>query len=324
MKIVEELNKEWQVQGFSKGAKLEEVKQIKEGWIAAQVPGVVHLDLLREQKLIDPFYGLQEKDAYWVEKKEWWYKTEFSLNEFNSQRKRRKKVELVFEGLDTFASIYLNGEKVGEADNMFIPWRFDVTDKIREKNILLIKFSSAISVLKEIQAKEKPLKAAEEPTRVYGRKAQYSFGWDWGPRLPGVGVWRKVYICSYDDMYIDWVGVESNLSKEKAEVKVDMEVSSSIDEEQVGKVLIYLDKKRVKEQNIEIESSSKHTLHLEIEKPILWYPKGYGSQHLYRLKVKLFNEKEELMDIFEERIGIREVQLVQEKDEEGESFYFKV
>lgn len=325
MKIVEELNKEWQVQGFSKGVKLEEVKQIKEGWIAAQVPGVVHLDLLREQKLIDPFYGLQEKDAYWVEKKEWWYKTEFSLNEFNSQRKRRKKVELVFEGLDTFATVYLNGEKVGEADNMFIPWRFDVTDKIREKNILLIKFSSAISVLKEIQEKEKPLKASEEPTRVYGRKAQYSFGWDWGPRLPGVGIWRKVYICSYDDMYINWVGVESNLSKEKAEVKVDVEVSSSIEEEQVGKVLIYLDKKRVKEQNIEIESSSfKHTLHLEIEKPVLWYPKGYGSQHLYGLKVKLFNEKEELMDIFEERIGIREVQLVQEKDEEGESFYFKV
>ena len=88
MKIVEELNKEWQVQGFSKGVKLEEVKQIKEGWIAAQVPGVVHLDLLREQKLIDPFYGLQEKDAYWVEKKEWWYKTEFSLNEFNKGYRR--------------------------------------------------------------------------------------------------------------------------------------------------------------------------------------------------------------------------------------------
>jgi len=325
MRMVEELNKGWQVQGLSKEMKFEEVEQIKEGWITAQVPGTVHLDLLKKQKLADPFYGLQEKDAYWVEKKEWWYKNEFWLDEFNSQWEKKKKIELVFEGLDTFATIYLNGEKVGEADNMFIPWRFDVTDKIREKNILLVKFSSAISVLKEIQAREEPLRAGSEPARVYGRKAQYSFGWNWGPRLPGVGIWRNAYICSYDEMHIDWVGVESSLLQGRAKVKVDMEISSGVDVEQIGKVLVYLDGKCVKKENLKIEfPSSKHTLDVEIEKPILWYPKGYGDQYLYRLKMELFNEKEELMDVFQDKIGIREIQLIQEKDEEGKSFFFKV
>ena len=325
MRMVKELNKGWQVQGFSKEVKLEGVRQIKEGWIGAQVPGVVHLDLLREQKLLDPFYGLKEKDAYWVEEKEWWYKKKFSLSDFESQWRKKKKVELVFEGLDTFATLYLNGEEIGETDNMFIPWRFDVTDKIKEKNILLIKFSSAISVLKEIQAKEEPLRAAFEPARVYGRKAQYSFGWDWGPRFPGVGIWRRAYICSYDEMYIDWLGVESRLSREKAKLKIDMEISSSIDREQIGKALIYLDERCMKEQNVKVEfPCSKDTLNLEIEKPILWCPKGYGDQYLYSLKVELFNKKDQLMDTFQDKIGIRQVQLIQKKDEEGNSFYFKI
>ncbi len=325
MRMVEELNKGWQVQGFSKKVEFEKVTRIKEGWIRAEVPGVVPLDLLREQKLLDPFYGLKEKDARWIEEKEWWYKNEFGFREFDSQCKRKKKVELVFEGLDTFASIYLNGEEIGEADNMFIPWRFDVTDKIREKNIILIKFSSAISVLREIQAKEGPLWAAFEPARVYGRKAQYAFGWDWGPRLPGVGIWRTAYICSYDEMHLDWVGVESRLSEEKAEVKIDMEISSGIDEEQIGKVLIYLDKRCVKEESITVEFPSyKHVLNLEIENPILWYPKGYGDQYLYHLKVELLNKKDELMDTFQDKIGIRDVQLIQRNDKGENSFYFKI
>ena len=104
MRIVEELNKGWQIQGFDEGTlEFEEVERLKEGWITAQVPGVVHLDLLKEEKIADPFYALQEKDAYWVEEKEWWYKNEFSLDDFKSQWKK-KKVELVFEGLDTFAT----------------------------------------------------------------------------------------------------------------------------------------------------------------------------------------------------------------------------
>ena len=147
----------------------------------------------------------------------------------------------------------------------------------------------------------------------------------WGPRLPAVGIWRRAYICSYNDMHINWAGVESRLSKRKAEVKIDIEISSSIDEEQIGKVLIYLDKKCVKEQNIKVEFPfSHHTLNLEIEKPILWYLKGDGDQYLYYLEVKLFNKKEKLMDVFEDKIGIREIKLIQKKDEEGNSFYFKI
>ncbi|MEA3485657.1 MAG: glycoside hydrolase family 2 TIM barrel-domain containing protein, partial [Candidatus Aerophobetes bacterium] len=246
-------------------------------------------------------------------------------DDLESQWKRKKKVELVFEGLDTFATIYLNGEKIGEADNMFIPWRFELTDKIKEKNVLLVKFSPAISVLKKMQAKEGHLIAGEEPARVYGRKAQYSFGWDWSPRLPGVGIWRRVYLCGYDEMDINWVGMESSFSEGKAKIKMEVEISSGIDKKGIGKVLVYLDGKCMKEENVKISfPSSKHILSLEIENPILWYPRGYGGQYLYRLKFELFNEKEELMDVFQDRIGIREVRLIQERDEEGKSFYFKI
>ncbi|NQS88627.1 glycoside hydrolase family 2 protein [Patescibacteria group bacterium] len=324
MRIVEELNKGWQVQGFEREKiEFEEIERIKEGWIASQVPGVVHLDLLREKRIADPFYSLKEKDTQWVEKKEWWYKNEFLLDE--SHWKKKRKVEFIFEGLDTFATIYLNGEKIGKTDNMFIPWRFDVTDKIREKNTLLIKFSSATSVLKKIQEKEGHLKAPFEPARVYGRKAQYCFGWDWGPRLSGVGIWRMVYLCGYDEMHINWVGVEESLLERKAKVKMDVEISSGMDEEKMGKILVYLNGKYVKKKNVRIGlPSSKHILNLEVENPILWYPKGYGRQYLYHLKLELFNGEEELMDVFQDKIGIREVRLIQEKDKEGKSFYFKI
>lgn len=326
MRMVEELSKGWQVQGFDQKTKIGAVERKKEGWIRAEVPGVVHLDLLREEKLLDPFYALQEKNASWIEEKEWWYKNEFGFREFESQWKGRKKIELIFEGLDTFATIYLNGEKIGEADNMFIPWRFEVTGRIREKNVLLVKFSSSILVLREIQAKGESLRTTtDDRARLYGRKAQYAFGWDWGPRLPGVGVWRRAYVCSYDEMHLDWVGVESRLFEEKAEVKIDLEISSAVGEGQAGKVLIYLDQRRVKEESITVKPRySKHILNLEIEKPILWYPKGYGAQHLYHLKVELFNKKEELMDTFQEKIGIREIQLIQKDDEGENSFYFKI
>jgi len=326
MRITEKLNKGWQIQGFDEGRlTYNEVERIEEGWSGAEVPGVVHLDLLRKGKMADPFYGLKEKDAQWVEEKEWWYKNDFSLDEFESKWKKKKKIELVFEGLDTFATLYLNGEKIGQVDNMFIAHRFDVTDKIREKNVLLVKFSPAVSVLKRMQTKEGPLQAAFEPTRVYGRKAQYCFGWDWGPHLVGVGIWRKVYLFGYDETHLNWVGVESTLSEGKAKVKMDMEISSGVDEEKMGKAVVYLDGKCVRKETLKVGFPlSRHSVSLEVENPRLWYPRGYGEQYLYRLRVELFNEKEELMDVFEDRVGIRTVKLIQEEDGEGKSFYFEI
>ncbi len=326
MRIVEELNKGWYVQAFDEGkVDFKEVEQLKEGWISAKVPGDVHLDLLREGRLADPFYALKEKDARWVEEKEWWYKNEFFLDEFDSKWKEKKKVELIFEGLDTFATIYLNGERIGEADNMFIAHRFDITKRVKRKNLLLVKFSPAISVLKRMQARQGRLKAAFEPARVYGRKAQYSFGWDWGPRLVGVGIWRKVFLFGYDEMHIDWVGAESSLSEKGANLKIDAEISSQTDKERIARILVYLNGKCAKEERIKVSPPlSKHTLELRIEEPVLWYPKGYGEQYLYELKVELLDEEGRLLDLFQDKVGIRKVELVQQEDEEGKSFYFKV
>jgi beta-mannosidase len=157
--------------------------------VPAQVPGVVHLDLMRAGKLPDPFYRLNELIVRWVEEREWWYRREFEVaREFLDH----DALELVFHGLDTVATIWLNGEKIGETDNMFIPHRFNVKGVLREgRNTLAVKFDSPTKVAEEREQRFGQLHSSFYRARPFLRKAQYSFGWDWGPRLPTTGIWRR-------------------------------------------------------------------------------------------------------------------------------------
>jgi beta-mannosidase len=164
-------------------------------WHAASVPGEVHTDLLKNKLIPDPYYRDNEKKVQWIEKKNWEYKTSFQLS---AETLKKKHSELVFDGLDTYATVYLNGKLVLKADNMFRQWRVEVRNHLHSgTNKLVVVFQSAQNVVDSLAQKDLPFVIPDNP-RLYVRKAQYHFGWDWGPKLTTCGIWKAVRLESYD------------------------------------------------------------------------------------------------------------------------------
>jgi beta-mannosidase len=166
-------------------------------WMKATVPGTVHTDLLANKIIPDPFYRDNESKLQWIGKEDWEYATTFNID---SIKFNRKYVELVFEGLDTYADVYLNDHLILQANNMFRTWRIDVKGFIHLKNNQLhIIFRSAERITDSLAKAALPLYRPSENNRHYARKAQYHFGWDWGPRFITCGVWRKIKIESFNN-----------------------------------------------------------------------------------------------------------------------------
>jgi len=179
-----ELNKNWQFKN-----------QKESKWYKATVPGTVHTDLLANKLITDPFYRDNENKLQWIDKANWEYRTVFNVD---AETFAKKNIKLVFDGLDTYADVYLNGKLILQADNMFRGWTINVKPLIkRSNNELLIKFSSAQNKVDSIAKARLPL-VLPDNNRVYVRKAQYHFGWDWGPKFVGCGVWKKIKLV-YND-----------------------------------------------------------------------------------------------------------------------------
>ena len=182
-----ELNKNWQFKN-----------QKENKWYKATVPGTVHTDLLANKLIPNPFYRDNESKLQWIDKADWEYKTVFKVD---AQTFAKKNIELVFDGLDTYADVYLNGKLILQADNMFRGWTIDVKPFIKRiKNVLLIKFASAQNKVDSIAKAKLPL-VLPDNNRVYVRKAQFQFGWDWGAKFVGCGIWKKVKLKSWNSSH---------------------------------------------------------------------------------------------------------------------------
>ncbi|SDL74739.1 beta-mannosidase [Chryseobacterium taihuense] len=283
-------------------------------WFIATIPGTVHLDLMNHKIIPDPFKDENEKKVQWIENEDWDYQTNFkvSAKELNNQN-----IDFVFNGLDTFSEIYLNGKLLKETDNMSRKWEIPVkTDLKVGENLLQIKFKSAVNVGKEL-AKKNPFAMPESP-RSFVRKAQYQFGWDWGPRLVTAGIWKDVKLNFWNTAKIEHLKIEQKvLTKQKAELQIRAEIIA----ENEGNYSFTTDL-----QNHKIflrKGLNKISVPFTIENPHFWQPNGWGKAMLYALKFSLKKDGE-IIDEKEERIGLKTVELVQEKDEKGKSFYFKV
>ena len=172
-------------------------------WYPATVPGTVHTDLMANRIIEDPYFRLNERGVQWVDKEDWIYETHF---EADAGLLARERIELVFEGLDTYADVYLNDEKVLAADNMFRRWRTEVKRLLRPgENTLKVYFHSPIKVdLPKYDSLPYRYEAVNDQSAngglfdkrvsVFARKAGYHYGWDWGPRLVTSGIWRPVYL----------------------------------------------------------------------------------------------------------------------------------
>jgi len=290
-------------------------------WLPATVPGDVHLDLLKDGKIDDPLYGTNAEKCKWIEEKTWVYKKVFSVSKDFIQ----KKVELVFDGLDLDAEVFLNGVKIGEHHNAFIPYIIDVTSYIREgENELLV----YLDVGKK-RVKGKPLEkygVDESYYRIWMRKPQFVFGWDWGPYLPTCGIWRGVQLRSYESVAIRDVFLKSLVLENKAKVEIELEVENFESNQIDIDISLSLSGERIfglKEKLRLNPGLNVETYTLEIDNPKLWYPAPIGEPFLYDFKLEVF-QNNKLLDSYSTKYGIREVKLIQEPIPEGTSFIISI
>ncbi len=290
-------------------------------WENGCVPGSVQQDLVKLGKMPDPYYRMNEAEFSKLEGKEWIYKREFNFNKNGGY----DSAKLVFEGIDTIAEIYFNGKYIGKAQDMFVPKVFDVTDAIKEgKNTIEVYFESIVKHIGALQ-KDSPsnLTSSMEIGRPYIRKAQYSFGWDWGPRILQVGLWRDVYISLAKDAEIENPYVYTKeIRDNKAYINVSADVDLYKDINVESKITVSYGNKIRAVKTADVDKGKIDTS-IEIDNPDLWYPNGYGMQPIYSVDIELYSE-DKLIDKRNVKTGIRDVKLIRKKDTEGESFIFEI
>ncbi|RXM53548.1 MULTISPECIES: beta-mannosidase [unclassified Chryseobacterium] len=286
-------------------------------WLPAKIPGTVHLDLMNNKVIPDPFKDENEKKVQWVENEDWDYQTNFeiSFKEFNYDN-----IDLVFNGLDTFSEIYLNGKLLRKTDNMFRTWEIPVKEYLKQgTNLLQVKFKSAVNEGKEL-AKKVPFTMPESP-RSFVRKAQYQFGWDWGPRLVTAGIWKDVKLEFWGNAKVKNVQVQQkSLSDTEAEVSFNM----SIFAEEEGEYFTWFNLNRGMHKFHLNKGLNTIILPYKIKDPKRWQPNGRGNPHRYGTKITLYKKGGRIIRDINVTYGLRDIELIQEKDEKGKSFYFKV
>lgn len=291
----------------------------------AIVPGTVHTDLLNNKLIKDPFYSDNEKSVQWIENEDWEY-----IGTFNCDKAtlKNKHIELNFEGLDTYAKVFLNNQLILECDNMFRSWNVDVKKYLKTgQNILRIEFESAVKKGKAEAAKLTYTLPGDE--KVFTRKAQYQFGWDWGPRLVTCGIFKPIKLICWDNFKINSVHYEIvSLSDNLAKFNIISEIKSDTIAESEINIVLSASKINASTKRNTYKTHLKRGLNIdtflyEIQQPKLWYCNGLGEPNLYDCNVELTQNKKYVEHkLF--NIGLRKIELIRDKDFFGETFYFKI
>lgn len=317
------LTGEWEFKANSENYVPESLKKHLLNWNKAIVPGTIHLDLIGNNFIPNPFFETNELKLQWIDKVDWLYCKKF-LIDFNP--KEFDSVKLVFDGIDTVGVIKLNDEVIGFPNNMFIQHSYEVMGLLKEgENDIEVFLRSPTFAGKELEEKYGKIFAELASHRVYLRKAQYSFGWDWGPVLTTIGIWKPVYLefIKYAKIKNVWFKT-LHIYGEKAELTTEIELEKLTDDDIEIKLEIYFKTQKLYERNfIQKRGDRVRTHKFEIHSPALWFPNGYGEQNLYDAVIEILKDGE-VLDRVEKKFGIRTVRLIQEKDEEGETFTFEV
>ncbi len=293
----------------------------------ATVPGCVHTDLLWAGRIPDPFVKDNELACKWVGQEEWIYRRTFDVSE---DLLADDRVEVVCEGLDTLATVCINGHQVGQADNMFRTWRWDVGDLLEQgRNEIEVRFEPVGRQIARKQ-KEHPIgQWGDDGHKVLGgnwiRKMQCNFGWDWGPALVTCGIWRKISLVARSRAQLADVSIHQDHGRLPV-VGLDVEIHTEARGDSPVQVKATLRDAKGDEIG-EVEASLETdtcSVHLEVRDARLWWPAGMGDQPLYALEVVLLDQAGDELDQWQRRIGLRELHLVRREDEWGESFVFQV
>lgn len=304
---------------------------LNEGWLfsseiyeqsfPANIPGSIHTDLFQNNLIPNPYKGNVESDLQWIDTLDWIYEKEFSKP---INLKPGNQIELVFNGLDTYAIVYLNDSLIISANNMFVSWKtkIDYSD-LKQKNKLKVVFKSIVKEEKNIYA-QLPYKLPEG-SRACTRKAAYHYGWDWGPKYITAGIWQDVKLNIWNTAKIvnttyNTEKLDSNIAVINTIVKINStkNFSGEIKFNSKDQNLEYVFK------NVDIQKGLHYyNFRIKIDKPELWWIHNLGKPYLYNFRIHLQQDKN-LLDTKSINIGLRKIELVQEKDQNGKSFYFKL
>ncbi len=279
-------------------------------WFTASVPGCVHTDLLAANRIPDPFYRDNEKKIQWISELGWTYRRSFQVTEDLLQRKH---LLLRCEGLDTLATVLVNGVEVGQTDNMYRLWEFDVKKLLKVgSNNIEVRFAPALPFIRSKEA-EQHLPTWQYPGAAYIRKMPCNFGWDWGPTVVTCGIWRNIALVAYDTARLDDVRIsQDHGQKDKVKLTVQVFTQSAPSADlKVQLVLTSPDGKPGKP----VESTlinGQGTVELTVQRPQLWWPAGMGKQPLYTVKADLLDAQGKLLDATQRRIGLRTMRVLEQ------------
>lgn len=320
------------------------IRQLHEGWQfrqhdseilhEAQVPGNVHLDLMRAHVIDDPFYRLNERSVQWVDKVNWMYETYVTPtnDELSSENQ-----DIVFKGLDTYADIYLNGQRLVCADNMHREWRCNVKGILKEgKNKLEVYFNSPIRRnIPKFDAL--PYRHNTGPDQSwlggifdktispFARTASYEYGWDWGPRLVTFGIWRPVQLETWNAQKIANVWhIQNDVTAQRAKLSTIVEVEASQDMPAAVVSVSANGKKLASKATALKKGLNKVRMDYVMNKPRLWWTNGLGEAYLYDFKTTVAASDGKVIDSESEGIGIRSLKLHNDKDKYGHNLYFEL
>lgn len=316
-----ELNSGWQFRQQNIG-----------NWLSASVPGTVHLDLLAHKLIEDPFYGDHQKYLQWIDKVNWEYRCVFDASEAVGKDNAR----LVFNGIDCFAEIWLNGHQILTTENMFRTWKTDVKKLLKAKgNELRIVLESPTKKGYELMTEYGVQLQANNDLNMLGgmgpknkvsvftRKAGYQYGWDLTPRYVTSGIWRPVYLESWNEAQIeDFYVYTKSVQKKKAQIGTV--ISTRVSKAGDYKIFLTVGGKKVKEFTRKLEKGKNEVEeYIDIQSPKLWYPRSMGEPYLYDVGVVLEYAGNQI-DSRMVKTGVRTTELVYKKDQWGHCFYMKI
>ncbi|KAJ7068225.1 glycoside hydrolase family 2 protein [Mycena amicta] len=293
-------------------------------WLpVSSFPTTVHVELVKRDKIPNPFIGLAEWDVQWVGESRWAFKTIFTAEQLQANN-----TDIVFDGIDTFSTVFLNGIEILRTQNQFVSYRVSVKQHLKEgENELVINFDSAYTKGRELEKQHEKYNLWNgDSSRLHVRKAQYKYGWDWGPILMTTGPWKPVNLHVYDNRLTD-VDIRARVSESLA---VNLSAKFSF-EKQPGHASFVLKRP---DGSIEISKDKlamgDGTVDVSFSFPAgqlqLWYPVGYGEQAIYTAEVTIADVDGNVLDSVSQKIGFRSVSVVQEPlvDQPGLTFLFEV
>lgn len=282
--------------------------------LTTNIPNETHFDLCKNKIIPHPFWGDNEKHIQWVAESNWIYEKEFDVD---SSFLTSENIELVFDGVDTYSDIYLNDIKILSTNNQFRQWKADVKAIIKPSNN---KLRILIHTPFDIEKHKAEVYGFQPPSdsRIFTRKAAYVYGWDWGPRIVTSGIWKPAKLEGWNGPRLKNVFIiQDSLTERKAYLTASFEISSN-NQANIS-LFVYGNRKNI----TTMEGNQTVEINFEIDSPDLWWPNGLGDQKLYTIDCSLMHNDYGIQTI-SKKIGLRTIELVQEKDSTGKSFYFKV